>query len=73
MFKIFMIGQENVGEVTSGCPAPSLDGRQNVAMAYLPARLAKSGTKVNLEVRKKVIEAEVVKMPFVSAKYYFGN
>ena len=59
--------------MTSGCPAPTLGTQQNVAMAYLPANLARVGTKVELEVRKKVIEAEVVKMPFVPSKYYFGG
>lgn len=60
-----------VGEITSGCPSPSLEG-QNVSMAYLPSGLAKIGTKVHLQIRKKTVEAEVVKMPFVPSNYYSG-
>lgn len=67
-------GEESkIGEITSGCPAPSLPGKQNVAMAYVPAKYAKIGTKLDLVVRKKKLEAEVVKMPFVPAKYYMGS
>jgi len=80
-----------VGEVTSGCPSPTL-GKQpnqimdclkyltlfglllgdgiNVAMGYVPTELSKPGTKVNLMVRKKKIEAVVAKMPFVPTKYF---
>lgn len=57
-----------VGEVTSGCPSPSLG--VNVAMAYVPAALAKAGTELSVEVRKKVIPATVTKMPFVRCNYY---
>lgn len=57
-----------VGEVTSGCPSPTLG--LNVAMGYVESSLSKAGTKVKLLVRKREIEAEVVKMPFVPAKYY---
>lgn len=58
------------GEVTSGCPAPSV--KANVAMAYVKASHAKAGTELNLVVRKKNIKATVAKMPFVKANYYSG-
>ena len=57
-----------VGEVSSGCPSPTLG--VNIAMGYVESSLSKAGTKVKLLVRKKEVEAEVVKMPFVTAKYY---
>lgn len=57
-----------IGEVTSGCPAPSLG--VNVAMAYVPAALAKAGTALGVEVRKKTIPATVSKMPFIKCSYY---
>jgi len=63
-------GQE-IGQVTSGCPSPSLS--VNIAMAYLPLKQCKSGTIVDVEVRKKLNKATVTKMPFFPAKYYFGN
>ena len=58
-----------VGEVTSGCPAPSLEGH-NVAMAYIPTNMAKAGTSVQIKVRNKVVEGTVAKMPFVPSNYY---
>ena len=62
---------EQIGEVTSGCPAPSIEGNNiNVAMAYLPSSMSKSGTKLLLRVRNKDVEATVAKMPFVPSKYY---
>lgn len=60
-----------VGQVTSGCPSPSL--KQNVAMAYVPTEFSKPGTHLQVEVYKKKIEAQVVKMPFVPTNYYFGK
>ncbi|KAA1121904.1 Aminomethyltransferase, mitochondrial [Puccinia graminis f. sp. tritici] len=61
-------GQE-VGVVTSGIPSPSLAG-QNIAMAYVSSGLHKPGSKVNVLVRGKPRQAEVVKMPFVKSNYY---
>ena len=59
---------KKVGEVTSGCPSPSLS--INIAMAYVPLSLSKAGTKVDVEIRKKLNKATVTKMPFVPANYY---
>ncbi|XP_027059935.1 aminomethyltransferase, mitochondrial-like [Pocillopora damicornis] len=60
-----------VGHVTSGCPSPCL--KQNIAMAYVPTALSKPGTALHLEVYKKRIDAQVVKMPFLPTNYYFGK
>ena len=59
------------GHVTSGCPSPSL--KQNIAMAYVTSEFSKPGTSLQLEVYKKKIEAQVVKMPFLPTNYYFGK
>lgn len=56
------------GRVTSGCPSPSLG--VNIAMAYVRRDLAKAGTRLRAEVRGRQVEAEVVRMPFVPARYY---
>jgi aminomethyltransferase len=61
--------KQAIGQVTSGCPSPSL--RKNIAMGYLPLSLTKIGTKVICDIRGKHFEYEVVKMPFVDTKYYF--
>ena len=59
---------DSVGVVTSGCPSPMLG--YNIAMAYIPRALSKTGTNLQLKVRKTTVPAEVVKMPFVPANYY---
>ncbi|KAM5148203.1 aminomethyltransferase, mitochondrial [Mantella aurantiaca] len=57
-----------IGEVTSGCPSPSL--KLNVAMGYVEPEYAKAGTALKLEVRKKLVDGVTSKMPFVPTKYY---
>lgn len=58
---------ETVGRVTSGCPSPTLG--TTVAMAYLPSD-TKIGSIFTASVRGKVVEMQVVRMPFVKPKYY---
>ena len=53
---------ETVGEVTSGSPAPTLG--KNIGLGYVPKRLAKVGTPLQVEIRGKRIDAQVVKTPF---------
>jgi len=60
-----------IGRVTSGCPAPSIG--KNVAMAYLPRQKCKAGTEVFVRVRKRLLPAKVSRMPFTPAQYYFGK
>ncbi|XP_012556089.1 aminomethyltransferase, mitochondrial isoform X1 [Hydra vulgaris] len=57
-----------IGEVTSGCPSPSL--QQNIAMAYVPTALSKISTKLQLQRGSKYFQCEVVKLPFVPTKYF---
>lgn len=61
-------GQQHLGEVTSGCPSPTLG--KNIAMGYVPADFSKVDTKLTLKIRDKFYEAIVAKMPFVKANYY---
>ncbi len=68
---VFQDSGLRVGKVTSGCPSPTMG--MNVAMAYLDSKSAKIGTKVDLVVRNKKVEAEVVKMPFVKTKYFVAT
>lgn len=60
-----------IGEVTSGCPSPCL--KQNVAMGYVETSFSKSGTPVQVEVRKKMVPAVISKMPFVPTSYFTGQ
>ncbi|MCK6505324.1 glycine cleavage system aminomethyltransferase GcvT [Myxococcota bacterium] len=56
-----------VGEVTSGTRSPSLDW--NIALGYVPARLAKVGSRVQVDVRGKIADAVVHKGAFYSRPY----
>lgn len=58
----------NIGKVTSGCPSPTLGS--NIAMAYVNRQFSKTGTKVNIEVRKKIYDAEITRIPFVPTNYF---
>jgi aminomethyltransferase len=51
-----------IGKVTSGTLGPTV--KQSVGMAYVPPRLAKIGTPLQIEIRGKPVAAEVAKMPF---------
>ncbi|HBL14645.1 MAG TPA: glycine cleavage system aminomethyltransferase GcvT [Cyanobacteria bacterium UBA11162] len=53
---------ERVGEVTSGTLAPTLG--KAIALAYVPTRLAKTGQKLDIQIRGKAYPAVVVKKPF---------
>ena len=58
---------EVVGEVTSGTRSPSLE--TNIALGYVPRRLARPGSRVQIDIRGRMAEAEVVKPPFYKRPY----
>lgn len=60
-------GQTQVGTVTSGGFAPSLQAP--IAMAYVDAAHAADGTALDIEVRGKRLAAKVVPMPFKPKNY----
>ena len=55
-------GGSVVGEVTSGTWSPTLG--EAIALAYVPAALAKPGTELAVEIRGQAQPAMVVKRPF---------
>ena len=57
----------DVGKVTSGGFSPSLEAP--IAMAYVPAAMAKEGTAIAVAQRGKVFQAKVAPMPFVPHRY----
>lgn len=61
------VGDEKVGEITSGGFGPSVEAP--VAMGYVAAAHAKSGTELTLMVRGKPRAAKVAKLPFVPHNY----
>jgi len=58
---------KTIGEVTSGCPSPSLG--YNVAMGYIEGSVT-AGRSIGIKVRNKFVQGEVTKMPFIKGKYY---
>ncbi|CAH1992595.1 unnamed protein product [Acanthoscelides obtectus] len=65
---IFSEDEKELGKITSGCPSPSIG--KNVAMGYVPTTHSKVGTKLKLQIRNKLYDAVVSKMPFVPSHYY---
>lgn len=55
---------KSIGEVTSGTHSPSLG--KSIGMAYVPIALAEVGTPLKIQIRKKVVDAQVVETPFYS-------
>ena len=56
------VGDDKVGVVTSGSPAPFL--KKNIGLAFLPPEFAKPGQEIRIDVRGKRLAAEVVPTPF---------
>ena len=61
-------GDTEIGKVTSGGFAPSLE--RPIAMAYVERAYAEPGTALSIQVRNRRLDAKVVPMPFVSHRYY---
>jgi aminomethyltransferase len=57
-----LVEGQRVGRVTSGSPAPFL--KKNIGMAYVPLQFANEGQQIQIDVRGKLVGAEVVKTPF---------
>jgi aminomethyltransferase len=57
-----VVGGERIGTVTSGSPAPFL--KKNIGFAYVPAELATVGQQIQIDVRGKLVGAQIVKAPF---------
>ncbi|HSD46227.1 MAG TPA: glycine cleavage T C-terminal barrel domain-containing protein, partial [Pyrinomonadaceae bacterium] len=51
-----------VGHVTSGSPAPYL--KKNIGLAYVPSEHANVGQEINIDVRGRLVRAQLVKTPF---------
>lgn len=56
---------KDVGVVTSGCPSPTLG--KCIAMGFLDAGLHATGTKVEIDTGKGMLEAVTTPMPFYKA------
>lgn len=61
-----VINGAHVGRVTSGSPAPYL--KKNIGMAYVPVEFAGEGQEIQIDVRGRLVGAQVVKTPFYKRK-----
>jgi aminomethyltransferase len=60
-------GGSPVGVVTSGGYGPALNAP--IAMAYVPTTLAQDGTRLQVELRGRLLDATVAPMPFFPKNY----
>ena len=51
-----------IGEVTSGSPSPLLD--RNIGLGYVPADFSEVGTRLQIDIRGRLVDAEVTSLPF---------
>ena len=57
-----LVDDEKVGKVTSGSPAPFL--KKNIGFAYVPIEYAAVGQEIKIDVRGRLVGAQIVKTPF---------
>ena len=57
-----VLNGERIGKVTSGSPAPFL--KKNIGFAYVPVEHATVGQEIKIDVRGRLVGAQIVKAPF---------
>jgi aminomethyltransferase len=57
-----LIDGQRVGQVTSGSPAPFL--KKNIGMAYIPVESGAEGGAIEIDVRGRLVGAQIVPLPF---------
>ena len=57
-----ILNGERIGKVTSGSPAPFL--KKNIGFAYVPVEHAAVGQEIKIDVRGRLVGAQIVKAPF---------
>ena len=62
-YEILDTSENVIGRVTSGTQSPVL--RKGIGLGYVKKEFAKPGSDLLIRVRKKVVKAQVVKLPFV--------
>jgi aminomethyltransferase len=57
-----VVDGQRVGNVTSGSPAPFL--KKNIGLAYVPVEYASVGQEIQIDVRGRLVGAQITKTPF---------
>jgi aminomethyltransferase len=60
--KILNLSNKEIGYVTSGSYSPHLD--MSIGMGYVQTNESAIANKVNLQIRNKIVKAEIIKLPF---------
>ncbi len=60
-YEIVNENEEKIGEVTSGTMSPMM--KKGIGMGYVKTEYAQAGTEIYIKIRKKILKAEVVKLP----------
>ena len=61
-----MDGESPIGRVTSGSYSPTLD--RNIGLGYVPTGFSSPGTRLQIDIRGRPVEAEVTTLPFYSRR-----
>ena len=61
-YEIIDVEGNAIGTVTSGTMGPSV--KKGIGMGYVPTAYAKTGSEIYIKVRKRLLKAQIVKMPF---------
>jgi aminomethyltransferase len=61
-YPVFSLDGAQIGEITSGSPAPFL--KKNIAMAYVPVEHSSLETELAVEIRGQKVKARIVPLPF---------
>ena len=57
-----LVNGARIGRATSGSPAPFL--KKNIGMGYVPVEFSAAGTALEIDVRGRMVGAQVVPLPF---------
>jgi aminomethyltransferase len=70
-FKVFNEEGKEIGIVTSGSFSPSL--KKNLGLAVVERKGIKTGSSINIEIRGKMVPAQVIKTPFYKGSVKSGK
>ena len=61
-----MDGSKQIGHVSSGGHSPTLD--RSIGLGYVPTGYTSVGSRFHIDIRGRMVEAEVASLPFYSRR-----